>query len=141
MIYNYLQEAHILNFIDLAIREDIGEGDHSSLSSIPENAVSKARLIIKAEGILAGVELANKIFQRVDADLSIEQYLKDGDGIHPGDIAFVVKGRARSILSAERLVLNCMQRMSAIATKTRNLVGLISHTNAKLLDTRKTIPG
>lgn len=140
MIYNYLQKSVIEHFIDEAIREDIGEGDHSSLSSIPSNAKNTAKLIIKDDGIIAGLELAYMIFNKVDPNLKIEKFLKDGDEIVKRDIAFEVGGKSQSILTAERLVLNCMQRMSAIATKTRKMAKLIAHTNAKLLDTRKTTP-
>ncbi len=140
MIYNYLQKSAVEHFIDEAIREDIGEGDHSSLSSIPSDASNTARLIIKDDGIIAGLELAYQIFHRIDPDLKIKSFIVDGDEVKKGDIAFEVSGKSQSILSSERLVLNCMQRMSAIATKTRKLVDLISHTKAKLLDTRKTTP-
>lgn len=140
MIYNYLTEANIQKFINQAIREDIGEGDHSSLASIPENAISKARLIFKEHGVIAGLDLAEKIFHTIDNELELEFFNKDGDVLEKGDIAFHIKGKARSILSSERLALNCMQRMSAIASKTRKLAELISHTKAKLLDTRKTTP-
>ncbi|QNL21580.1 carboxylating nicotinate-nucleotide diphosphorylase [Hyphobacterium sp. CCMP332] len=140
MIYNYLQKPAIEHFIDEAIREDIGDGDHSSLSSIPADAKNTARLIIKDNGTIAGLDLAYMIFERIDPKLKIDKFLKDGDKVKTGDIAFEVSGKSRSILSAERLVLNCMQRMSAIATKTRKLADLIAHTNTKLLDTRKTTP-
>lgn len=140
MIYNYLQKPAIEHFIDEAIREDIGEGDHSSLSSIPADAKNTARLIIKANGTIAGLDLAYMIFERIDPELKIDKFLKDGDEVKTGDIAFEVSGKSQSILTAERLVLNCMQRMSAIATKTKKLADLIAHTNTKLLDTRKTTP-
>ncbi|WKN29648.1 carboxylating nicotinate-nucleotide diphosphorylase [Porifericola rhodea] len=140
MELTYLTEGNVQNFIDTALQEDLGEGDHSSLASIPENAQSKARLLIKGEGILAGVELAHRILHTVDANLQIESYLNDGDTVKYGDIAFVVSGNARAILSAERLLLNCMQRMSGIASYTHSLKKLIAHTDAKLLDTRKTTP-
>ncbi len=140
MIYNYLQKPAIEHFIDEAIREDIGEGDHSSLSSVPDTAENSARLMIKDNGTIAGLELAHLIFKRIDSKLIIENYFEDGDEVKKGDIAFKISGKSQSILSAERLVLNCMQRMSAIATKTRKLSNLIAHTNTKLLDTRKTTP-
>ncbi len=140
MIYDYLQKQNIQQFIESAIKEDIGEGDHSALSTIPSDVQNKARLIIKDDGILAGVELAKEIFHYVDSKLKIELFIGDGENVKKGDIAFEVSGSVRSILSSERLVLNCMQRMSAIATKTKYLADLISHTNAKLLDTRKTTP-
>ena len=127
--------------IDLALREDIGEGDHSTLACVPENATGSARLLIKEAGILAGVELAQLIFHRFDPTLKIEVLLKDGASVQPGDIAFTVSGRSRSILCTERLVLNFMQRMSGIATQTDRISRLIEGTGAKLLDTRKTTPG
>ena len=136
----YLTEENITTFIQSALAEDIGEGDHSSLAAVPAEARSRARLLIKDEGILAGVALATKIFQTVDADLRSDVHRPDGSTVQPGDIALVVEGRAQSILSAERLVLNCMQRMSGIATYTHHLQGLIQHTKATLLDTRKTTP-
>jgi nicotinate-nucleotide pyrophosphorylase (carboxylating) len=136
----YLTEAAINHFIDSALAEDIGEGDHSSLGSIPANHTAQARLLIKDEGILAGVELAEIIFKRFDPRLKIQLLLSDGASIKKGDIAFTVEGRAQSILSTERLVLNCMQRMSAIATKTNRMASLIQHTRARLMDTRKTTP-
>ena len=137
---NYLSEKAILEFIDAALLEDVGDGDHSSLSSIPTGAESKARLIIKGEGILAGVALAEKIAKRIDPSLKIEIFIKDGSPVKYGDIGFHLYGNVHSILKAERLILNCMQRMSGIATLTAALVGQISHTKAKLLDTRKTTP-
>jgi nicotinate-nucleotide pyrophosphorylase (carboxylating) len=136
----YLTEAAINHFIDSALAEDIGEGDHSSLGSIPANHTAQARLLIKDDGILAGVELAEIIFKRFDPRLKIQLLLSDGASIKKGDIAFTVEGRAQSILSTERLVLNCMQRMSAIATKTNRMASLIQHTRARLMDTRKTTP-
>ena len=140
MIYDYLQKDNIQRFIKRAIEEDIGEGDHSSLSSIPEEAVNTACLIFKDQGIVAGIDLAVEIFHAIDSELQIKSLKKDGDLLTFGDIAFEVSGKARSILSSERLVLNCMQRMSAIATKTNHLAKMIAHTKAKLLDTRKTTP-
>jgi nicotinate-nucleotide pyrophosphorylase (carboxylating) len=136
----YITEEFLNNFISSALQEDVGDGDHSALASIPAEAVSKARLLVKDDGILAGVELAEKIFKRFDPSLSIEIFLKDGDSVKKGDVAFVVSGKSRSILTTERLVLNSMQRMSAIATKTQYLAGLIRGTGAQLLDTRKTTP-
>lgn len=127
-------------FISLSLKEDIGSGDHTSLSTIPASAKNKARLIIKEEGILAGVELAKKIFASVDKTLKVKVYKNDGAGIKKGDIAFIVEGNSRSILTAERLVLNCMQRMSGIATQTNKLVQLCKPYKTKLLDTRKTTP-
>ncbi len=136
----YLTPEKINAFIDAALHEDIGEGDHSSLSSIPAHVQSRARLLIKDEGIIAGLELAVDIFHRVDKNLSVELVLKDGDSVKYGDIGLYVTGKSQSILSAERLVLNCLQRMSGIATYTHHLNLLISGTSTKLLDTRKTTP-
>lgn len=124
-----------------ALNEDIGDGDHSSLSCVPENAMGTAKLIVKQEGIIAGVELAERIFKTYDSSLEITSYIRDGQKVKVGDIAFEISGKSRSILSTERLVLNFMQRMSGIATKTSKIVDLIEGTNAKLLDTRKTTPG
>lgn len=131
----------IHHFIIEALKEDVGDGDHTSLSTIPADTVGKAKLLVKDEGILAGVELAVEIFNIVDAGLKVNLFLKDGDVVKPKDVAFEVEGNSQSILKAERLVLNCMQRMSGIATKTRQIVDLIQGTGAKVLDTRKTTPG
>ncbi len=127
-------------FITNSLAEDLGDGDHSSLASIPSDATNKAHLLVKDEGIIAGVELSKMIFNKVDSSLKIETILSDGDIVKVGDIAFIVEGNSISILTAERLVLNCMQHMSAIATKTNYLNSLISNTKTKLLDTRKTTP-
>lgn len=127
--------------IENALREDIGDGDHSSLSCVPEDAIGSAKLIVKQNGIMAGIELAERIFHSFDPSLEITNYIKDGDRVEVGDIAFEIKGKSRSILSTERLVLNFMQRMSGIATKTSKIVDLIEGTNTRLLDTRKTTPG
>lgn len=124
-----------------ALREDIGEGDHSTLACVPGNAQGKARLLIKDRGILAGVELARTIFSIYDPNLQMVVHIPDGQAVKPGDVAFEVSGSSRSILSTERLVLNCMQRMSGIATQTHELVQMIAGTPARLLDTRKTTPG
>lgn len=131
----------INKIIDNALLEDIGEGDHSTLSCVPENAQGKAHLLIKEDGILAGVELATLIFKRFDPTLQIEKVLNDGASVKKGDIAFYVTGSSRSILSTERLVLNFMQRMSGIATQTNKIVSIIEGCSTKLLDTRKTTPG
>lgn len=136
----YLTEEAIHSFIQSALAEDIGEGDHSSLGAIPRNTPCKARLLVKDEGAIAGLFLANKIFQQVDPALHVNFFKTDGDVIHKGDIAFEVTGQAQSILMAERLVLNCMQRMSGIATHTKALCKLIEGTKTQLLDTRKTTP-
>jgi len=136
----YLTEQNIRYFIKTALAEDIGDGDHSSLGSIPKDQVSHARLLVKDNGILAGVTLAERIFHYVDKNISIDFNKKDGDLVSNHDIGFTVKGNAQAILSAERLVLNCMQRMSGIATYTHKMNHLIQGTKAKLLDTRKTTP-
>ena len=124
-----------------AIREDVGDGDHSSLACIPETAQGKAKLLVKDEGVIAGVEFAKQVFAYVDSGMEIEELLKDGDSVKYGDVVFFVKGSSQSILKAERLVLNAMQRMSAIATKTKFFVDLVEGTETKILDTRKTTPG
>lgn len=124
-----------------AIREDVGTGDHTSLSCIPKDATGKAKLLVKDQGIIAGVEFAKQVFQLVDKDLKVETFINDGERVGFGDIVFKVSGKSQSILQAERLVLNAMQRMSAIATKTRNYVDLLEGTKTKVLDTRKTTPG
>jgi nicotinate-nucleotide pyrophosphorylase (carboxylating) len=136
----YLTAEALVAFIGSAFREDVGEGDHSSLGAIPAEAVSTARLLIKDDGILAGVDMASMIFQFYDPSLTVKPMLKDGDPVKKGDIAFTVEGSSRSILSCERLVLNCMQRMSGIATYTHRLSRLIAGTKARLMDTRKTTP-
>lgn len=131
----------IQEIIQNALREDIGEGDHSALACIPADAKGFAKLLVKDTGIIAGVELAEMICKAVDSDLQFETFIKDGSAVKFGDIAFIVKGSARSILGAERLLLNFMQRMSGIATLTSEYTQLIEGTSAKLLDTRKTTPG
>jgi nicotinate-nucleotide pyrophosphorylase (carboxylating) len=136
----YVTSQYIDTFISQAIAEDIGEGDHSSLSTIPGDLNGVARLKIKEKGIIAGLELAGDIFKKVDPALRVEFYKKDGDQVDVGEIGLEVNGPVRSILAAERLVLNCLQRMSGIATYTNYLCGLIQSTKAKILDTRKTTP-
>lgn len=136
-----IKKEEVLPLIKLAFDEDIKDGDHSSLSCIPNNKMGKAQLIVKDQGIIAGIELAEWIFESIDPSLFMEIKMKDGDKVKKGDIAFTVKGYSISILTAERLVLNCMQRMSAIATKTRNYVELVKGTKTTILDTRKTTPG
>ncbi len=121
--------------------EDVKEGDHTSLSTIPADAQRKARLIVKDEGIIAGVELAQKIFHLRDASLKMDVKIKDGTAVKHGDIAFTIEGNARQILTAERIVLNCMQRMSGIATMTKSYTSLVEDLPVKVLDTRKTTPG
>ena len=128
-------------FVRRALIEDLGDGDHTSLACINEHEKSAARLEVRERGILAGIGVAKRVFELYDSSLEIEILKKDGDSVIEGDIAFIVKGAARSILSTERLVLNVMQRMSGIATKTHQMVEMISHTDAILLDTRKTTPG
>ena len=124
-----------------ALREDIGDGDHSTLACVPENATGKAQLLIKDNGVLAGVELAVEIFKQFDPSLKVTVFKKDGDTVTKGEIAFTVEGSSRSILTTERLVLNFMQRMSGIATQTAKIVQKIDGLSTKLLDTRKTTPG
>ena len=131
----------IHQFINNALAEDVGDGDHTSLATIPDGTPGKAKLLVKDHGILAGVELAVRIFHEVDDRLKVTVFLNDGATIKPKDIVLEVEGDAQSILIAERLVLNCMQRMSGIATKTHDIVDLLKGTNTKVLDTRKTTPG
>jgi len=127
--------------ISNAIREDVGDGDHSSLACIPASAQGKAKLLVKDEGIIAGVEFAKEVFNYVDKEMTVETLIEDGSRVKYGDIVFYVEGSSQSILKAERLVLNAMQRMSAIATKTRVFVDLLKGTKTQILDTRKTTPG
>ncbi|RED47970.1 carboxylating nicotinate-nucleotide diphosphorylase [Seonamhaeicola aphaedonensis] len=124
-----------------AIREDVGDGDHSSLACIPENARGKAKILVKDKGIIGGVNFAKKIFAYVDKNLRLDVRIEDGEEVTYGDVVMYIEGPSQSILKAERTVLNSMQRMSAIATKTRHFVNLIKGTNTKILDTRKTTPG
>lgn len=140
MIPEYITNVKLNNFIESAILEDCGNGDHTSLASIPKNTKGNAKLILKDNGIVAGIELSKFIFNFVDSELEIDYKITDGSRFVNGEIGFLVKGSTHSILKAERLVLNCMQRMSGIATETFEYKSLISHTNAKLLDTRKTTP-
>ncbi|MDB4926191.1 carboxylating nicotinate-nucleotide diphosphorylase [Mucilaginibacter sp.] len=128
-------------FIDNALKEDVGDGDHTSLATIPAGTIGKAKLLVKDPGIIAGVELAKYIFHCVDEDLKLNVFITDGTEVKPKDIVFEVEGSAISILTAERLVLNCMQRMSGIATATDHIVDLLKGTNTQVLDTRKTTPG
>ena len=127
--------------IKLWFAEDIGDGDHTTLSSIPADAMGKQQLIIKEEGIVAGIEVAKRVFAAFDPELKMTQYLNDGDRVKPGDIAFVVEGRTQSLLQTERLMLNIMQRMSGVATRTAEYVKLVEGTKCRVLDTRKTTPG
>lgn len=128
-------------FIRQALAEDVGDGDHTSLATIPEGQKGKAKLLVKDTGILAGISVALEIFNTVDPKLKIEVLINDGLAVKPGDIAFYVIGSVHSILKAERLVLNTMQRMSGIATITAHIVSLLEGTGTKVLDTRKTTPG
>ena len=127
--------------IGLWFSEDIGDGDHSTLSCIPETARGKSQLIIREEGVLAGVEIARRIFAAFDPELKMEVFMQDGALVKPGDIVFITEGKIRSLLQTERLMLNIMQRMSGIATRTRTYVQRLEGTNTKVLDTRKTTPG
>ncbi|TDE05452.1 carboxylating nicotinate-nucleotide diphosphorylase [Flavobacterium hiemivividum] len=140
-----ISEAQFQNELQIlianAIREDVGDGDHSSLACIPASAQGKAKLLVKDDGIIAGVEFAKMIFQYVDPNLEVETFIVDGTPVKYGDLVFHVSGSSQSILKAERMVLNSMQRMSAIATKTNNYVKLLEGTDTKILDTRKTTPG
>ncbi len=141
MISKVQFDTEIELIISNAIREDVGDGDHSSLSCIPDSAQGKAKLLVKDEGVIAGVEFAKQVFQYVDSKMVVETLVEDGARVKYGDIVFYVEGPSQSILKAERLVLNAMQRMSAIATKTRQFVDLLEGTGTKILDTRKTTPG
>jgi len=136
----YLSELALNSFISLALAEDIGDGDYTTDSCIPINDRSSAKLLVKERGILAGVNLAERIILKLDPTAKFELKIKDGQPVNVGDIAFNLTANTRAILSGERLILNCMQRMSGIATKTKEYVELIKHTNTKLLDTRKTTP-
>jgi nicotinate-nucleotide pyrophosphorylase (carboxylating) len=134
-------DSHVVKLIDLAIAEDIRDGDHSSLGAIPPNQKGRARLLVKDVGVICGIDLAAHIFNRLDSTLVFESFIEEGSIVNVGDIAFNISGNIHSILQAERLVLNFMQRMSGISTFTKRLVDVISGTNAQLLDTRKTTPG
>jgi nicotinate-nucleotide pyrophosphorylase (carboxylating) len=136
-----LDKILIDQFISASLKEDVGDGDHTSLATIVPGTQGKAKLLIKDYGILAGLELAEEIFHVIDPGIRVESFLTDGAKVKPKDIAFEVEGDAQNILKAERLVLNCMQRMSGIATKTAEIVDVLKGTNTKVLDTRKTTPG
>jgi len=127
--------------IDLAFAEDIGDGDHTTLCCIPEEAMGRQRLLVKEEGILAGIEVAKRVFAYFDKTLEVEVLIEDGAHVKPGDVAMIVSGKVRSLLQTERLMLNIVQRMSGIATTTRKYVDLLKGTKARVLDTRKTTPG
>lgn len=137
---DYVTEERLKHFISEAFKEDVGDGDHSTLGSVPADLQDDAQLIVKEDCVLAGIELAKEIFHFFDPHLQVETLLNDGDEAKVGDIAFRVKGSARSILTSERLVLNCMQRMSGIATLAREMVRKVEGTDVKILDTRKTTP-
>ena len=135
------EQELIDRLIDLSFAEDIGDGDHTTLSSIPETAMGSQRLLIKEEGVLAGIEIAKEVFRRFDPDLRVEVRMEDGSHVRPGDVPMIVSGRVRSLLQTERLMLNIMQRMSGIATMTRRYADRLQGTKARVLDTRKTTPG
>ena len=139
-MFNYKDPSYVQAFIQSALKEDVGDGDHTSLSTVPADAVGTAELKVKDRGFLAGVELSVAIFKEVDPALQVKVFITDGTWIEPGQVVLEVSGSSQSILKAERLVLNCMQRMSGIATYTRSLVNILEGTRAKLLDTRKTTP-
>ncbi|WP_136666867.1 carboxylating nicotinate-nucleotide diphosphorylase [Flavobacterium sp. H122] len=141
MISEIQFQEELLSVIKTGVREDIGPGDYSSLACIPASAQGKAKLLVKDEGIIAGVEFAKMVFNYIDSNLVVETFIQDGTQVKYGDVVFHVSGSSQSILKAERLVLNSMQRMSAIATKTNKYVKLLEGTNTKVLDTRKTTPG
>ncbi len=134
-------ENLINSLLELAFAEDIGDGDHTTLCSIPASEVGSSKLLIKEEGILAGVDVAKDVFHKFDPELKVEVFIEDGAHVKPGDVAFVVTGKVQSLLQTERLVLNLMQRMSGIATITNKYVKLLEGTKTKVLDTRKTTPG
>ncbi len=141
MISEQQFQAELNQIIVNAIREDVGDGDHSSLACIPDTAKGKAQVLVKEEGIIAGVEFATMILNYVDPALEVEVFIQDGEAVRIGDVVLCVAGSSQSILKAERFMLNAMQRMSAIATKTRVFVDLLEGTGTKILDTRKTTPG
>jgi len=141
IILNMTEDKLIDELIQLAFAEDIGDGDHTTLSCIPETAKGKVQLLVKENGILAGVAVAERIFHTFDPDLKVTVFISDGAEIKVGDIAFTVEGKVQSLLQTERLILNVMQRMSGIATTTRKYVNLLEGTHARVLDTRKTTPG
>ena len=131
----------VKELIELCIKEDIGDGDHTSLCCIPADAHGRMRLLCKQEGVIAGIEVAQMVFNRLDPEMRFEQKLNDGDHVQPGDVAFYVSGRVRSLLQAERIVLNIMQRMSGVATQTAFYVKHLEGLHTRILDTRKTTPG
>lgn len=135
------EEELIDRLIDLAFAEDIGDGDHTTLSCIPATAMGKSKLLIKEAGILAGIEVAKEVFRRFDPTMKVEVFINDGTEVKPGDVAMVVEGKVQSLLQTERLMLNIMQRMSGIATMTHKYAEKLKGTNTRVLDTRKTTPG
>ncbi len=137
----YITKEYLDQFIDQAFREDIGDGDHSTLSTIQEDQLGSARLIFKESGVAAGLFLAEEVMHRFDPDLKVEYMVNDGDWVEKGTTGLIVNGKIRAILSTERIVLNCLQRLSGIATKTHELVRMVEGTGVQLLDTRKTTPG
>ena len=141
MISNTQFEKELEIIVANALREDVGDGDHSSLACIPEDAQGKAQLLVKDTGIIAGIAFAERVFQAVDSNLDVHCLMEEGAVVKPGDVVLTVSGSTQAILKAERLVLNALQRMSAIATKTRSYVALLEGTQTKILDTRKTTPG
>jgi len=136
-----INESTLNSIIENAIREDVGDGDHSSQSCIPETAIGKAQLLVKENGIIAGVEIAQKVFKKFDPNIKIESFIEDGTEVKVGDVVFIVEGKVLDLLKAERLVLNIMQRMSGIATNTNVYVKKLEGLHTKVLDTRKTTPG
>ncbi|WP_338408341.1 carboxylating nicotinate-nucleotide diphosphorylase [uncultured Flavobacterium sp.] len=141
MISNTQFETELQLIIQNGIREDLGDGDHSSLACIPISAIGRARLLVKGDGVIAGVAFAKMILNYVDSNLKMEIFIEDGTPVKYGDVVFQISGSSQSILKAERIVLNSMQRMSAIATKTKSYIDLLHGTNTQILDTRKTTPG
>ena len=140
MTPSYVSGSYLEDLIERALLEDLGDGDHSTLASIPESAIQSAYLVMKEDGVIAGMSLAEPIFNKLDPEIQFTARVQDGEYVRRGDVILRLKGKARAILSGERLFLNCIQRMSGIATKTAKLNELIKHTNCKLLDTRKTTP-
>ncbi|MDT8415369.1 MAG: carboxylating nicotinate-nucleotide diphosphorylase [Flavobacteriaceae bacterium] len=140
-IQSYFFESELKRIIENALREDIGDGDHSSLACIPSTAKGSAKLLVKDSGVLAGVAFAQAVCREVDASLQMDVFISDGEAVKPGDVAFHLNGSVQAILKAERLILNGMQRMSAIATKTKKYSDALQGTKTKILDTRKTTPG
>ena len=138
---NSTEQELIDRLIDLSFAEDIGAGDHTTLSCIPATAMGKSKLLIKEAGVLAGIEIAKEVFRRFDPEMQVEVFIEDGTEVKPGDVAMIVSGRVQSLLQTERLMLNIMQRMSGIATMTRTYAKRLEGTNTHVLDTRKTTPG